>query len=254
MAKGEKTFNVTDTEKVKRSFEPFAAGDYPCKLLGQTIEVKKGQGSGLPYLNLAFEVIGSGGDGQKDRRVYHMLFCSLKKNDDGKMMVQNADQLKGLVDALKVGDEAKNLKTLTVKDTKGNEVECLAPIALKKWLQAHDGEIVQAHIRIRPARKDPNTGQEYSAQNVIDYFEEAEAGAGESAGGEEEEEESEEGEESEGSEGEVEEDESEEGEEEGEEEEGEEDEEGEDDELEAAVKKKAPAKKVVKAKGKKSKK
>ena len=232
MAKGESSFNTGEVTKKKYNFNPFKAGDYELKLLAETVEnrkaeVTKKRPNPMPYISLAFEALGTGEDGGKNKRVYHMLFCSLKPDKNGVQMPVRADQIKGLADAL---NSHPNLPSITV-----NGIECVSPLAVKKWLEKHDGEVVKAHVKVQKG-----TDEYPNPKNAIDeFFEpEEEGGEGEEAEGEEDEsdEEGEEGEESD--------EEGDEGEEEGEEEADEE------DELEKAAKKPS-GKKLIKKKGKK---
>ena len=244
MAKGSKTFSLSNTDKKKRSFEPFPAGDYDLKILANTVEIKtpavtKERPNPIPYVNVAFEAIGTAQDGGKNRRVYHMFFCSLKPGKDGIVSPATVDQLKGFADAL--GDQP-DMKIIEVGDT-----ECVSQLAVKKFIEEHDGEVVRAHVAIQKGSKDyPDP------KNVIKEFIETD----ESSGSDDEEDEPEEDEESDAeetdedeSDDEGDEDSDDEDEDEGDEED--DDDEDEEDDLAKATKKKAPAKSAKKKKAKK---
>lgn len=245
MAKGSKTFSLSNTEKKKRSFEPFPAGDYDLKLLGNTIEVKtpqvtKERTNPIPYVNVAFEALGTGVDGGKNKRVYHMFFLSLKPGKDGIVSPATVDGLKGFADA--IGDQP-DMKIVEVGD-----VEAISALAVKKFLAEHDGEVVRAHVTIQRGTKDfPND------KNVIKEFIESDANSGsDDEESDEEDTDEEDTEETDEDESDEEGDEEDTDEEDSDEDEGDEDEDEEDDLAAAANKKKAakpsakPAKKKVK--------
>lgn len=178
MAKGEKTFNLGDVQKSKRSFEPFPAGDYDLKLRGQDVEIRKADSKdGKPtfsYVSLAFDALGTGKDGGKDRRVYHMLFLRLKPGKDGLVSPALADGLKGLADAL--GD-TPNLPTV-----EQNGEDIINPKAVVQFLKNHDGNVVRAHVSIQRGNK-----QYPGDKNKVDEFFAADEEGGGSEGEEVEE-------------------------------------------------------------------
>lgn len=189
MAKGESGFNTGSVEKKKYNFKPFAQGDYELKLLGETADVRKAavtkkRPNPLPYVALAFEALGTGEDGGKNKRVYHNLFCSLNPDKNGVQMPARADQIKGLADAL--GSHP------TLPSTMVNGVECINPLVVKKWLEKHDGEVMKGHVRIQKG-----TDEYPDPKNVISEFFEPEEEDEESEKGEEGEEDEEEAEEGE---------------------------------------------------------
>lgn len=165
MAKGEKKFSTQGREARKFSSKPFKAGDYDLKLLGDTAETRTSQSNpkNPPYVNVAFQALGTAEDGGRDRRVYHNFFVSLKPGKDGSIMVDRADQIVGLSKA--TGQEL-DFDTQTIK-----EVECVNPTQLVKWLKANDGLVVKGHVKIQKGDEDKGFGP----KNVIDSFEEGEA-------------------------------------------------------------------------------
>jgi hypothetical protein len=162
MAKGETTFSTGKVEKKRYAFTPIKAGDYELKILGDSAEVRTAEPSKknpnpMPRVNFAVEALGSGEDGGSNRKVFHTLWCSLKADKNGVVGPARADQLKGLADAL--GKDAN----IAIKTIKGQE--CLDPIALKKWLEKQDGEVVKGHVRIQKG-----TAEYPQDRNVISEF------------------------------------------------------------------------------------
>jgi len=172
MAKGESTFNLGKMDKKKRSFEPFKAGDYDLKLIGDTIEIRKPDPSKKPdpkrdppvsYVTCGFEALGSASEeGGKNRRVYHSFYTRLKPGKDGIITPQCVDQIKGLADGF--GDASK----VDLKVTSENEQEVFSVISIKKYLESHDGDVVRARVGVQKGTKDyPNP------RNRIEEFFEA---------------------------------------------------------------------------------
>ena len=150
MSKGSKTFDLGNVDKKKRSFIPFAAGDYDLKILADTVQVKtpepsKENPNPVSYVSMGFEALGTGEDGGKNRRVYHSFFCKLKPGKDGIITPQCVDQLKGFADAL--GDQPE----LKVIEQAGEEV--ISQLAIKKFIESHDGDVVRAHVAIQKGNK-----------------------------------------------------------------------------------------------------
>lgn len=239
--KGEKRFSTQGREARKFTSKPFEEGDYTLKILGETFEVRKPEQKvdkdgkklpTLPYINGAFEVLGTNEEGGRNRRVYHSFFLSQKPSDkDGSVMSDRADQIVGFARGL--GEEIEGVSVIRV-----DGVDCIGPQALLKWIKAHDGATLDAHIKVSRERTDKTTGKTYAARNEVEFFIEAGEGAG---GPDSDEEGSESEEESEETEDLTEDEESEETEEESTEEETEEEEEETEEEEEPA-----PAKKPVK--------
>ena len=241
MAKGEKTFSTLGREVRRYTSEPFPAGDYQLKILGDTFEIRKAEtkvdkdGNEVPtfsYINGAFEVLGTGEDGKRNRRVYHNFFLRQKPGKDGSVMSDRADQIVGLARGLGV-----EIEGISMVQQNGEDI--IGPKSLLKWLQSQDGAVVDAHIKVARGRKDAQ-GNMYQDRNEIEYFIEKEGGSSGPGSDDDEEFEDEEGEE-------VEQDEAEEDEEDDEttEEEDEEDDDDEDDDEEPASRRK-PAKAPVK--------
>lgn len=166
--KGETTF-TTEGRKTAGGFnnEPFAVGDYQLKIMGNKAEVRcKTEPGSIPYVNVPFAAIGTGGEGGRDRWVYHMLSLNLSVGKNGQIQVDRADQLTGLAAAM--GTTA-NLPTRTIqaKDkTSGDmrEIQILDGQALVTWLRENDGVVVNGHVRI-----EKGTGG-YSDKNKIARF------------------------------------------------------------------------------------
>jgi hypothetical protein len=236
MAKGEMSFSTGSVDKKKRTFEPFPAGDRELKIIGDSVEIKKPQPSAknpkpVSYVNFRAVALGTGVDGGKDRSVFHMLFTRMEPGKDGIITPHCVDQLKGLCDAL--GDDG----TFPIIEENGQKV--VSPLAIKKYLQKHNGDTLMAHVAIQKGSKDyPNP------KNVIKEF----LAEGEGEASSEDEDESESEDESEETDDAEESDEEGESEDEGDEDEADDDEPEEDeDELEKAAKAKK-AKKLKKGK------
>jgi hypothetical protein len=172
MAKGSKTISLGSTDKKKRSFEPFPAGDYDLKILGDTVEIKtpnpsKRNENPVSYVSLGFEALGTAAeDGGKNRRLYHSFWCKTAPGKDGIASFQCVDQLKGFADA--IGDQPE----LKVIEQAGQEV--ISQLDVKKFLQSHDGDVVRAHVAIQKGSKDyPDP------KNVVKEFMESEESADE---------------------------------------------------------------------------
>jgi hypothetical protein len=184
MAKGESSWDTKAQKKATFNFEPFAAGEYPCKLLTSGASIKTAKVTDknkkpLPYIAFSVEAKGTATqEGGKDRKVFVNLFTSLKEDKNGgPPMPTREDQLIGLCDA--VGQHPK-FKTVIVHGQ-----ECLDPREVLKWLQTLDGEVVQGRIRIQAA------SGEFTARNVVAAWL-AEEGEEKSEEGEDEESEDEE--------------------------------------------------------------
>jgi hypothetical protein len=192
MAVGEKKFSTKGRDAKRFSSEPFAAGDYEMKVLGDTAEVRKKQQEGdvptFSYVTCAFEALGTGQDGGRNRRIYHNFFLRLNPGKDGSVITDRADQLVGFARAL--GEDAD------VGVVRQNGEDVISAQSLVKWLKANDGAVLNAHIKVARGRKDKTSGQMYSDRNELDYFIESEGGGTGPDSEEEEEEETEEAEES----------------------------------------------------------
>lgn len=168
MATGETTF-TTEGRKVIGGFstEPFAQGDYPLKLMGNKAEIRcRTEPGSIPYVNVPFAAIGTGGDSGRDRWVYHTLWLNLSIGKNGQVQVDRVDQLTGLATAM--GTTAKiPTKTAMAKDKATGElreIQILDGNALVKWLRDNDGVVVQAHIKIEKGTAG------YSDKNKIARF------------------------------------------------------------------------------------
>jgi len=170
MAKGEKTFNSSQVEKKKRTYEPFPPGEYDLKVLGDTVEIRKAEPSKknptpVSYVSCGFEALGTGVDGGKNKRVYHNFFCKMEPGKDGIVTPECADQIKGFADALGAA-----LKASIVEES---GIEVISQLAVKKFIEAHDGDVVRAHVGIQKGTKDyPDP------KNVIKEFIESEGNSG----------------------------------------------------------------------------
>lgn len=172
MAQGEKRFSFSGREVNKFQFEPVPPGDWDLKLNATKAEIKKkkGEPNAVPYINVSFTAIGSGGESGRDRLVFHMFFLKLTPNESGRVTVDNENQLGGFVKAGALEDSFQP-RTMTVTDEKGNEVEILNPNDVLQFLQDNDGITVRAHTRLR-ARTD-ETGKKTGDEATIARFEPA---------------------------------------------------------------------------------
>lgn len=177
--RGESGYSSQGKTAVRMSFEPINAGDYELALVGQSVETRVPDTSGVPYINCSFVARGTAlQEGQKDRRVFKKFWLGIEPSPNtGAAPVDSADQLLGYARAL--GEELNfagdDTTTVTAKNDKGEtrQVRILRPKAVKAWLQEHDNTVVQARVKVRRGRKDKRTGQMYDDQNEIDYFIEA---------------------------------------------------------------------------------
>lgn len=165
MAVGEKSFSSKGKKVERFDDSPCPPGGWPLKLRGDKAEIRKGNDSGLPYINVPFEAVGSG-EGGRDKWVFHMFHLSLKPGKDGKVMAERQD---GLVALAKAFGEDFDLPTATVTDAQGNKVTVISAMPALKYLQNHDGETVNGQTKIEKGKG------EYGDRARISYFEEAEA-------------------------------------------------------------------------------
>ena len=167
MAKGERTFDSSKTEKKKFNFAPFAAGDYDLKLRGDKAEIKKKatDPNAFPYVSVAFEALGTAEDGGKNRLTWHMFFLRMKPGKDGSVMPQRADQLKGLADALATPIKADIIQV--------HGEDCVSAKQVVEWLKSNDGTVVRGHVKVQAGSKDYP-----EPKNVISEFFEAAEGSG----------------------------------------------------------------------------
>jgi hypothetical protein len=163
MAKGETTWSSKNATVKKSNFEPVPPGDYELKLDASKADVRKAQGEGkFPRVAVAFTVVGSAKGGGRDRLVFHDFYVRIQPNEKGNVLVEMSGQIVAFAKALPA--------EVNVKTTMFNGERILDPIALKKWLQNRDGEIVKGRVRIE---KDLNN----EPRNRIASFEEADEAA-----------------------------------------------------------------------------
>jgi hypothetical protein len=169
MATGEKRFSSKGRKVQRFDDSPVPPGSWPLKLRADKAEIRKSDKSGMSYLNVPFEAVGSG-DGGRDKWIFHMFHLSLKPGKDGKVMAERQD---GLV-AYAIGLGADfDFQQVTVKDAEGNKVSAIDAMSALKWIKNRDGEEVKAQTKIEKGRDG------YGDRARISYFEEAE-GAGSS--------------------------------------------------------------------------
>lgn len=146
---GEKSFSMSSQEKKKRVFDPIKAGDYDLKLKGDVCEMRTstnaepGKPPPVPRISLRFEALNSAAEeGGKNALIFHDLYLKTEPGKDGIITFTTADQLKGLCDAL--GEQLDGIPTVKYKG-----ISILDPRVVLKWVKAHDGEIVRAHIALQ---------------------------------------------------------------------------------------------------------
>lgn len=160
MATGEKTWSSQGKTPAKFESKPIPAGEYDLKINGDWVsKVAEGEGK-VPYLSGSFTALGSGQNGGKDRKVFHMLFLSLKPGSDGVTMPERGNGILGLVRGL-----GTNINPPVVT-MQGQEL--LSPNHIKQWLKANDGAVVRASVKI-----EKDTGG-YPDKNRIEFFVESE--------------------------------------------------------------------------------
>jgi hypothetical protein len=172
---GEQGYSSQGKAAVKRIFEPFNQGDYPLALVGQSVEISKGQDSGVPYVKASFVARGTAmEEGQKDRRVFHSFLLSIDPSPKGNVAIESAEQMLGLARALGqelefTGDDIINV-TGTNKNGEEYETRVIDPRVAKEWLMTQDGIEVMGHVKIRRGQMNKQTNTKYDDKNEIAYF------------------------------------------------------------------------------------
>lgn len=169
---GEMTFDLGAQQTYRFTSEPLdPKPEYQFKLLGEKSAVKKKEEPGkFPYVEIPIEVLGTAKkEGDRNRVLFHRLFCSLKPDRNGKIMVARQDQAAGLAQAAgqtSVPVPMVNLPTGEVNETTGEAVtqRCLNPQALQQWVKGMDGKIVKGKVKTKPAKDG------YPASSEIDFF------------------------------------------------------------------------------------
>lgn len=174
MAKGEHVFTSEGRQTTKNNREPVPTGDYHVTLRsgGANVQKKEEPGS-IPYIAGVYFALPADKDGN-EKRVYHNFFVHAQPNDKGQVLVDKEDQAVGLAQALgatltcptmQVQRAIKDLKT-KLPTGKMEDYTVLNPKPFKEWLQAHDGEELDVHIKLQPAN--PKKG--FEARNVVERF------------------------------------------------------------------------------------
>lgn len=167
MAKGESNWTTKGKTAKRFSFTPVPAGDHEGKLDTSTASVAMAAGEGkFPYIKIRIEILNSAeAEGQKNRLVFHNLFCSMKEAKNGDLMPERADQLLGLAKALGEDFEPPYIQ---MPDENGNDVDVLDPKVVLQWLREQDGKLIKLTTKID--HKDKN----YDPKAVVKYFHETE--------------------------------------------------------------------------------
>lgn len=169
MARGEKSFTTNGTPVDRFKSTPLPPGDYDLKLLGSEAKAgRKDEPGAVPYVTVPFQVLGTGENGGKDRKLYHYFFLSIKPDKSGGLRPNKQDQINGLAKGL--GDEFTTSQILSGTDKDGETVDYIDPADVVAWLKERDGAIVRAHTKVQPAN-----GQ-HAAKGVIHEFIEVEGG------------------------------------------------------------------------------
>lgn len=160
MATGEKTWSSRGKTPAKFESKPIPEGTYDLKINGDwTQKVAEGEGK-VPYLSGSFTALGTGANGGKDRRVFHLLFLELTPNKNGgPSMAEKANGVLGLVRGL--GTE------INPRVTTYNGKEMMTPADIKQFLLANEGAVVQALVKIEAGKNG------YADKNRIEFFVEA---------------------------------------------------------------------------------
>lgn len=172
MSEGERNFSSRGRTTHKYDNTPPPKGSYEGKLRTADAKVDRStnpKSAGLPYIgNWSIELLGTAiEDGGRNKRVFHSLFCSLEPGDDGKVLVDKADQAVAL--AMALGEEL-SMGTVEAKRNDGKRVMILSPQELCAWLKQQDGRLVKLETKVRAAKG------EYSARAEVDFFIEGDAG------------------------------------------------------------------------------
>lgn len=167
MSTGEKSFSTSNTKKTKRNFDPAKAGDYDLKLL-KNVEIRvaepkmyeKGKLKGkmskpVPRVSTRFEILDTSEEGGRNKLYFHDFTCNMKPNEDGQVLPQGADQLKGFSDGIGVDAEIPCMM-YQPKGTSSPEdkVKILDPRALKKWLEEQADSVVRGHLKVQGGTTD----------------------------------------------------------------------------------------------------
>ncbi len=157
MATGERGFSTADVEKTKRNFDPIPAGDYDLKLLADKAEIRtadakinpktKKMSEPVPRVSLRFEVLNSAKEeGGKNALLFHDLGTKMDPDAGGVIGPTQADQLKGLTDALGADGE------FPFANYKGKKI--IDPRSIVSYLKSHNGEVVRAHVKVQAGTKE----------------------------------------------------------------------------------------------------
>ena len=171
MVTGNKKFSTAGQEVKRLTREPFPAGEYELKVKAGW-EVRKSdseKSSQLAYANGYFEVIGTGGESGKNRRLYVSFFTDLTPGSDGVAMPLRGG---GIVEFCKaVGQDCEfdiiQQKKHIVATREFKTVDTLSPKGIVRFLNDLDGTILKARIKVEK-------GLNGEMENKVDYFIEAE--------------------------------------------------------------------------------
>ena len=144
---GETTYSTQGRTPQKFVFEPVPSKDWEARIVASKFEVRAKQEPGsIPYINGAFEILGSAmTEGGKNRYIFKMFFLSLKPGKDGNVSPDRADGVLGLARALGVDG---NFEVLEKADKDGMTVKYLDPRSVLEWIKSQDGAIVKLHSKI----------------------------------------------------------------------------------------------------------
>ena len=171
MATGERRFTTEDRKVEKFQNQLLPNKDWDGRVLATKAEIRYGEDSGLPYINVPFEAVGSAlKEGGNNRWVYHRFFLGLNPGKDGKVNVDRPNGLTAFAKSIGVKMDLGANSIITL-DTKNGPVDAIDPQAVKRWLQDQDG----AQFRFRTKVEKGQDG--YPDKNVVSYFIEVKAGA-----------------------------------------------------------------------------
>ena len=151
MATGEKRVNFGERKVTKFQFKPVDPGEWDLKLNAGKAEIRKSKEKGpnaVPYINVSFSALGSGGEEGKDRLVFHSFFLKVTPGDNGQAMIDAENGIGGYIAALGLADDFQP-RTMEVEDPDGNTIEILNPNDVLRFLQEHDGVVVRGRTRLK---------------------------------------------------------------------------------------------------------
>jgi hypothetical protein len=181
---GETTFSTKNEQVQKFKYPEPPAQDWEAQIIGTTVDVREGAETGVPYVNVAFELQNSAAtEGGKNLRIYKMFFLGTKPNAQGNVGVKMNDGIMGLARALGTDLDCDIItKTVRTKDPKTKEItgeeaqQFVDPHAVAEWLKSNAGITFKLRSKL-PYTKDRNGKKTDEKKAEVAYFIPAEGGS-----------------------------------------------------------------------------